>query len=284
MAENQANLRKKQQRRNNTSKKRQAVFVSEYVFVKYFAIYQEAAQLFNQINTVHPKKPDLRTSFEFKNWKRQQAGLPKLQPHKKRDPVMHTTYHDISVNQSHNDVQGVPEGDKNNILQIIESLPKKAMQLRIPLLDEDDIGCLIPNDNDQVVYQVLEEGNNHQVPEEGNNHQVPEEGNNHQVPEEGNNHQVSEGGNNDQVLEEGNNDQVPEEGNEDEVHSIQPSLLADISQETMEELLAELQADPNLAAIMDDFETYFNDIDHELDIGMEVEIDDRLESEIEVFL
>ena len=250
-------LYKKQQRRNNTSKKRQATFISEYVFVKYFDIYQEAAQLFNQINVKHPRKPDLRTSIEFKNWKREMRGMAKIPERQKRNPTNHIIYQNISVGQPHIDTHDVHE---DNIARIVESLPKKTMQLKIQLLSPTQNPKASPQEeitanNDQVLDEVLDEGDIECL-----------------IPEE---ETII---NDDQVL-----NQVPEEGNKDEVHSVQPSFFEDISPEMMGELLSELRADPNLAAIMDDFETSISGsaIDHQLDIGMEVEIDDRLERELE---
>ena len=242
MAESELNMYKKQQRRNNTAKKRQATFISEYIFVKYFDIYQEAAQLFNQINVKHPRKPDLRTSIEFKNWKREMRGLPKIPERQKRDPASRVIYQNISVGQSHNDTHDVHE---DNIARIIETLPKKTMQLKIQLLSPPQN----PEASAQEEITVLDEGETII--------------------------------NNDQVL-----NQVPEGGNKDKVLSVQPSFFEDISPEVMGELLSELRADSNLADIMDDFETSFggSDVDCELDIGMEVEIDDRLERELEDIL
>ena len=283
MAESNLNLYKKLQRRENRSKARQAIFISEYVFTKYFDIYHEAAQLFNQINVIHPKKPDLRRSIEFKNWKRELRGQPKIPESKRRDPDSYPCYQSISFGQppkEAHDVQYVPEGVNDNtaLAQIVRSLPKKTMQLRIPLISPPKTspqeGATVNND------EVLEEGatvNNDEVLGEGATV------------------------NNDEVLGEGatvNNDEVLGEGatvNNDEVLDIEPSLCEDISPEMMEGLLAELRADPNIAALMDDIEASFGDfnIDHSIDaehpeidqqgleLGMEVEIDDRLEKELE---
>ena len=259
MAERQVALLKKQQRRNNTARKRQATFIAEYVFNKYFDIYEEAAAAFNQINAIHPKKPDLRKSIQFKNWKRELRGLPRILPSKKRDPADHTIYPSIVIDETHNDthdVQRVLEGD--NIAQIIETVPKKTMQLRIHLLSPPQTQKTSPQEetttnNDEVLDQVLDEGDIQRL-----------------MPEQ------ETTVNKDQVI-----NQVPEEGNNDEVLSVEPSLLEDISPEIMGELFAELQADPNLASIMNDFETSFSDDHYQLDIGMEVEIDDRLERELE---
>ena len=256
MAESELNLYKKLQRRDNRSKARQAIFISEYVFNKYFNIYHEAAQLFNQINVIHPKKPDLRRSIEFKNWKRELMGLPKIPERQKRNPDSYPCYQNISF-----DVQYVPEGVNDNaaLAQTVRSVPKKTMQLRIPLMSPPKTGKTSPQEGTTV-----------------NNHEVLDE-----------------------VLDEGGIESLmPEEGatvNNNEVHDIEPSLCEDISPEMMEGLLAELRADPNIAAIMDDLETSLGDfnIDHSIDaehpeidhhgleLGMEVEIDDRLEKELD---
>ena len=222
MAESNLNLHKKLQRRENTSKKRQAIFISEYVFNKYFHIYQEAAQEFNRLNQIHPKKADLRKSLEFKNWKRQLRGLPEIRPCQKRDPSTHIVYTDISIDQ-----QRVPEGEK-------------IMQLVIPLLHLPPNPKEIPASSNQVHDEVLDEGDTECSMSEKET-----------------------------AI---NNDQVPEEGNpSDEVPGIQPSLFEDISPDMMEGILKELRADPDLAALMDNIETSF---DEELDIGMNVEIND----------
>ena len=68
MAAGDINLYKKEKRRENRSKVRQALFINDYIFYKHFEQYQEAAQLYNQINHLYPKKPDLRRTIEFKSW------------------------------------------------------------------------------------------------------------------------------------------------------------------------------------------------------------------------
>ena len=57
---------RKEQRRENRSKVRQALLISEYVRYKHFAVYQEAANFYNEVNSYHPLKYDLRKTDEFK--------------------------------------------------------------------------------------------------------------------------------------------------------------------------------------------------------------------------
>ena len=78
MAESQLALYKKHQRRQNRSKSRQAVFISEYVFFKHFHIYQEAAKMYNEINLLYPRKPDLRRTEEFRVWRNNVTGRPDI--------------------------------------------------------------------------------------------------------------------------------------------------------------------------------------------------------------
>ena len=100
MDESQLALYKKQQRRENRSKVRQAVFVSEYVFYKHFDIYQEAAQLYNHINQLYPRKPDLRRTEEFRVWKNNVTGQPNIRKRKptvKRQPYVFPPHANIPV-------------------------------------------------------------------------------------------------------------------------------------------------------------------------------------------
>ena len=78
MDESQLALYKKHQRRQNKSKSRQAAFISEYVFFKHFHVYQEAAKMYNEINLLYPRKPDLRWTEEFKAWRNNVTGRPNM--------------------------------------------------------------------------------------------------------------------------------------------------------------------------------------------------------------
>ena len=66
----------KTKRRENRSKIRQALLINEYIRYKYFAVYQEAAQFYNEVNSKHPSKYDLRKTDEFRAWKMVITGQP----------------------------------------------------------------------------------------------------------------------------------------------------------------------------------------------------------------
>ena len=100
MAESELAFYKKEKRRENRSKVRQALFVSEYVFYKQFEIYQEAAKLYNEINQLYSRKPDLRKTEEFRVWRNSITGKPSITVRKaamKRQPYVFPAHSNIPV-------------------------------------------------------------------------------------------------------------------------------------------------------------------------------------------
>ena len=67
---------KKLKRREKQSQIRQALLINEYIQTKYFAIYQEAAYYYNELNARYPSRPDLRKADEFRAWKLGIKGEP----------------------------------------------------------------------------------------------------------------------------------------------------------------------------------------------------------------
>ena len=66
-----------EQRRSNKSKARQALFVAEYIQLKWFDMYDEACGFFNSLNVLYPSKYDLRKTEEFRQWKMEMQGKAK---------------------------------------------------------------------------------------------------------------------------------------------------------------------------------------------------------------
>ena len=66
-----------EQRRSNKSKSRQALFVAEYIQLKWFDMYDEACAFFNSLNVLYPSKYDLRKTEEFRQWKTEIQGKAK---------------------------------------------------------------------------------------------------------------------------------------------------------------------------------------------------------------
>ena len=67
-------IRANQQRNYLKALSRKACFIAEYIEIKYSGIYNEALQFFNALNTTHPTKPDLRKAKEFRAWKAAMKG------------------------------------------------------------------------------------------------------------------------------------------------------------------------------------------------------------------
>ena len=216
--------------------------------VKHFEIYEQAAMLYNKINTIHPKKPDLRKSIEFKNWKLVEAGMPKIRPHIPRHPDQHVVHEGIVIQQ------------EEISQEIVASVPKKAFQLRIPLLDPEQIG---QTNNRLDIEQVIDEGQ--QTIDQGQ--QVDEESydidNIEQVIDE-----------DQQTIDQGQ--QVDEESHD--IDNIQPSDFGDIPEDIIDGIISHLREDPDLSKLIDDVEAEF--FAQDLDIGMEIELEDRLEEEL----
>ena len=106
-------------------RKRQALFIAEYVQTKYNDIYIEAAELYNKINVLYPKKPDLTKSLEFKNWKLVHRGKSEIKYHKPG------TYSDLKwpnqniVIEHEEIIEDTSVQHKETIEEIVASVPKK---------------------------------------------------------------------------------------------------------------------------------------------------------------
>ena len=229
MANAQINSYKKEIRQANNSRKRQALFISEYIQVKYNQMYLEAAEFYNKINTFYPKKPDLRKTVEFRNWKRVETGMPTIRPSVPRDPTQRCIYQGITIHNK----------EKETIQEIMTCVPKKTLELRIPLMSPQSVNEITHVEEHE---QVMDEG-------QQASHQDQER------------------------------QQTSDEGQEriDEVDDIQPSVFDSLTDQTVNEIMTQLREDPELCTIMDNIDFDFDG----LDIGTEMEIDDRLEKELE---
>ena len=214
------------------------MFISEYVQIKYKAIYREAAILYNEINKEHPQKPDLRKTIEFRQWKNNMAiangesttPIPRQKEYtyvrtKHRDIILDATTSEMSIAAETPSESPVPTPPEENH-QIDERVAGMTMCLNIPLM------------------QMSTPHNSILASEET-------------------------------VIEEGD-------------QTLDPSILDQISPETMEKIIRELQLDPNLKDIMDDVQ---NTIQQEINteeelIGLTIdlpELDDLLEEELELW-
>ena len=215
------------------------MFIAEYIQYKYKDMYREAGMMYNELNKQYPRKPDLRKTPEFRQWKNKMAKAngesPVHVPREKKYLYKRTTYWDIELD----DIQTTPE---TPLLKDQTPSNDRIMCLNIPLID-----IPIYNSSQQ---SVLEEGDQTASQED------------------------------DQTAD---FDQIPPPSVEPPFDQVMdPSILDGIPPETVEKIIQELRADPNLRDIMEDVE---QEISTEI-IGLEVELpelDDPIEEELELW-
>ena len=247
-------------RRERQSKVRQALLINEYVCTKYQAIYREAAQYYNKLNTEYPTKRDLRKCHEFRKWKRDTNDLivqaeSKDLPAQIRNTRRNTKYHvfrhsNIPLEQAESPDQSKQQPESPAIdlseqhqLELTVESPvrtesaanpeaEKIMQLRIPLLKP-----LVVTETLSIQTQETIQENPLEVAAEGISQETP---------------------------------------------TFYPSLTEEIPQDIIDKIITELREDPELKNIMTDIE---QDLEVE-QVGMELDIsdDDRLEDELENLL
>ena len=269
MAESELALYKKEKRRENRSKVRQALFISDYVFYKHFDIYQEAAQLYNEINRIYPRKPDLRRTEEFRVWRNGVTGQPSIRvkgkPMLKRQSYVFPAHANIPVAEyidpsdsftvvvqpesqqpeSQQPESPQPESPQPESPQAESPQPEspgqrvkggKVMELKIPLMN--------PPTRPLVIQEVLQEDT------------------------------LEPPSIYTETLE-----TVTEEVLQEDT-TLEPSLHEEISPEIIEKIINELRQDPGLKDIITAVEEQI-----ELEqVGMDIDIpddDDRLEAELE---
>ena len=236
---------------------REGTFIADYVKTKYSQIYEEAAALYNSINKLHPNKPNLRKSMQYRMWKNQIAqvnGQP-LQPiPRQRDRyVKPTDYPDITaeVNNNTSETPASLSPDQTDLLA-----GTKRFVLEIPLMHPRNTVITQASQDQQPETHVLEEGDQSET----------------HVLEEGDQSETH-------VLEEGDQPEthVQEEGDQPETHvqeegglleSLDPSLMDVVPPDVVDQIIADLQRDPDLKQIMDDLQNQ-----HVHDQIMELEID-----------
>ena len=311
MATKQINIYKKRIRQANNSRKRQALFIAEYVQTKYNDIYIEAAELYNHINELYPKKPDLTRSDEFRNWKLVQKGRSKNKPHNSG------TYSDLKwpyqgiVIQHKEIIEDTNVQDKETIEEIVARVPKKTLQLTIPLIsaqhihqlnhDQDSDQATDKNgqDSDQATDKNGQDSDQATDKNGQDSDQATDKNGQDSDQATDKNGQDSDqatnenGQDSDQATDENGQDlgdwrQASDENGQDlgdwrqvsdELDEIQPSIFGHASDKVIAEIMEQLRGDPDISRLMDDIDMEYQFDD--LDIGMEIELEDPLEEEMQ---
>ena len=239
---------------------REGTFIADYVKTKYPQIYEEAAALYNSINKLHPNKPNLRKTMQYRMWKNQMAQVndQPLQPiPRQRDRYAKPTdYPDITteVNNNNNNTSETPTSPD----QIIQLVGTKQFVLEIPLMIPPQTVITQASQDEQSECREMEEGDQPQT----------------HVLEEGDQPQTH-------VLEESDQPEthVQEEGGL--LESLDPSLIDVVPPDVINKIIADLQRDPDLKQIMHDLE---NQHVHDQIMGLEIDfpdLEDPLQEEID---
>ena len=129
-----------QKRNERRSTVRQSLFASEYIKCKYPDIYKEVGLMYNELNNIYPKKPDLRKCREFREWRNdvsvQRGQQTTIVPREKLYKYTRTGYNNMVINP----VNEPPP----------EKQPQRTMCLNIELMP--------PPDCSTVHETVIEEG------------------------------------------------------------------------------------------------------------------------------
>ena len=249
MVDNQLNVYKKEKRRENRTKVREALFIREYVFYKYFNVHEEAAQMYNHLNKLYPNKPDLRRCKQFKEWSQHVVGKnskPRMYPLRSYQNIPVSTC--VDPNASFVVRSESPQPERPSVID------GKTMELRIPLLRPPDKTQKPPAtetlETDKIqkppATETLETDKIQKPPATETLETLTEE-----------------------VVQEGS------------IDSIQPSLYEEISPEIIDKIIAELRGDSGLKDIVTAVEEEIELEEIGMDIDIDVEIDDRLETELE---
>ena len=260
MAECNTTTYKKQKRRESRSNARQAIFVSDYLKFKYSHIYEEAAQEYNYLNRLYPRKPDLRRSVEYRVWKnnlaKQQSLPPSKIPRQKFYKYNHAPYSNIPVSS-----EVVPTGSLISLPYSQNPVPEseKIMQLRIPLMALSPASTQpIEITTEEVIQTSTETVEAPTEPIEIITEEVIQTSTETvEAPTE------------------------PFETSTEEV--IYPSLIDELAPEIVDNIIAELRKDSNLKDIITEMEQQIQIEEGDLDIDIP-DLADPLEDELENLL
>ena len=229
------------------------MFIADYIKTKYSSLYAEAALMYNEINNIYPKKPDLRKTYEYRRWENdiaRQNNMP-IKPIPRQRPSIYnnTLYPNITIEVSAATTYSPPQIpiDLSNTEIVMSDEPattqnpiprnptspakqspvrpgnkrttKTVMQLNIPLIPTTMLKTTqqsVPSPTPSTCETVVDEG--------------------------------------------------------DQVNDLNPSVFDTIPDETIENLIQELRDDPDLSQIMNDIENDMN-VEEEI-IGLTLDLPD----------
>ena len=292
----------KAKRRERQSKVRQALLINEYVYTKYFTIYQEAAQYYNQLNSLHPTKCDLRKCDQFKAWKMGISGYP-TRVTRRYHKACHSNIPveqqlELSVQAESPDLaeQQLELSVQAESPDLAEQQLELSVQAESPDLAEQQLELSVQAESPDLAEQQLELSVQAESPD------LAEQQLELSVQAESPDLAEQTANPGEKVMQlkiplmapsvvtetlqiltqetiQENPLQVAAEGITQETPTIHPSLQEELPQDIIDRIINELREDPELKTIMTDIE---QDLEFE-QVGMELDVseDDRLEKELE---
>ena len=262
MAAYTTNAYKNEKRRQAKSLVREGMFVADYVQTKYSTIYKEAAELYNHINKLHPRKPDLRRTTEYRLWKNKtaiQQNKPTTSiPRQKIRQYVHIIHRDIPLDIDPNIPTDISITESP---RPVRETPQKTMELRIPLIQLPTTPKAKQNPQ-----EIIQTGYTETVIDERHSPSIPG-----QYTETVNDEE-------NEILDTMYTETVIAEGDE----PLSPSMLDEISPEIIDKIITDLQQDPNIKDMMMNIENQMNVEEEITDLEIDIpDIDDLLEEELQ---
>ena len=265
-------LLKKAKRRERQNQVRQALLVNEYIYTKYFDIYQEAANYYNELNNIYPTRPDLRKCDEFKAWKMSTNGAPiRISYIRKQSKVL---YPNIAIQPSETSVEMPVETSvempvETSVEMPVETSVEMPVETSVEMPVETSVEMPVETSVEMPVETSVE------MPVE-TSVEMPVETSVERTAKKVMELKIQLLDSSDIAETNPLNVAVEETIHEETIH---PSLTEEIPPEIIAKIVKELREDPELRTIMTDIEQEleFEQIDNELDIFE----DNRLEEELE---
>ena len=148
------------------------MFIADFVKTKYPDIYTEAAILYNRINQIHPNKPNIRKTVEYRMWKNEIAEAnnqpTKPIPRQRNQFIKRLEYPNISTGSTttgETATENTPSPTSRKETNVLTGV--KQMVLEIPLMSQP-----------KTQESVLETAHTQSIVEEGDQQEtlVVEEG------------------------------------------------------------------------------------------------------------
>ena len=276
---------------------RESLFISDYVSVKYKAIHQEAAALYNKINAKNSRKYDLRKTIEYKCWKNTVAAANNMPltpvPREKKRTLIHREHRNIPLKTVDLPVADLstadicltpppppesPENSPENITTATQLLGM-TMQLNIPLILAPTSAPTTQQRPENILTTAYEQITVDEGEQTGALEPTIFDG----IPQETVDEIIAElqrDSNLRDIITDMENTVNVEEDTLDEgeqTGALEPTILDEIPHETVDKIIAELQQDSNLRDIMTDVEST-DDIEEEL-VGLMLDLPDPLEDD-----